>query len=106
MGSSTLGSPTLEPPDVVMSGLTEILVWIGGSLLSSRCSRLGPPYPEVKTPLHSASEPSGHAPLKGCPTSCQSKRAPSLSSAATPLGRREQLAEPCYLQAFKWVIES
>lgn len=29
-----------------------------------------------------------------------------LSSVATPLGRKEQIAEPCYLQAFKWVIES
>ena len=51
-------------------------------------------------PLRSAALPSG--PL----TQLREEASSPLPSAATPLGRREQIAEPCYLQAFKWVIES
>lgn len=61
---------------------------------------------QARTPdrLRSASQPSQHphGPPEQLPAHASS---PSFLS-GNPLGEEEQIAEPCYLQAFKWVIES
>lgn len=95
-------------PDTVMSGVGDVLVCIGRPLISSQCLTLGPPYPMFKTPpqVHIAQHSTPQELLlRVAQPAARASKLP-LSSIATPLGRREQIAEPCYLQAFKWLIES
>lgn len=64
---------------MVLSGLTEVLIWTNGSLLASRCMRLGQLYPMVKTSfwIHFTQHRNPQdIPPKGHPTSYESKRAP------------------------------
>ena len=97
------GGENQEHPDTVVSGWEKshldwrvpVVQWMLEAVSTS--SRGQDPTPG---PLRSAALPSG--PL----TQLREEASSPLPSAATPLGRREQIAEPCYLQAFKWVIES
>ena len=59
------------------------------------------PTPDPLGSAYPASEP----PPRAAQPAARGSKLP-LSSVATPLGRREQIAERCYLQAFKWLIES
>lgn len=82
------GGENQEPYDVVMSELVEVLIWIGESLLSSRCSRLDPPSPVVKAPsqVHFTQHPNPQNTPERLPNLLQEPESSPSFLSGNPLG--------------------